>query len=834
MANDRPLPIVLLVYANDRVDPAKHLRSLSEEIGRIREALQAAEHAGLCQVLIEANASAGRIFSVFQDPRYRNRIAVLHYAGHANGYQLLLESASGGHGAAYAEGLAAFLGQQRGLELVFLNGCSTEQQVQGLLDANCAAVIATSQTIDDEVAMDFASRFYEGLGGGAGLEKAYNEAVSAIISKKGSQPRALYWGDTAAEEALANRSPWDLHVKDGGESARLWNLPDAVGNCLFGLPKLPQLDLPESPFRHLEWFAREHAEVFFGRDCRIRELLLAVTTEGAPPIVLYYGQSGVGKSSVLDAGLLPRLEMTHRVHYLRRDQTRGLLGTVLAAFGNAEGTLGKAWCSAEGEQGLPMLVVLDQAEEIFTRPNAKQPDELDTFIGGLHDIFGQPAHRPRGRLILGFRKEWLPEIDKRLEQRRLPRSRLFLETMDRRGVIEAITGPARFARLRDFYKLEIKAGLAEEIADDLLADRESPVAPTLQILLSKFWELAREEDFANPKFTRERYLTLKRDGILLGDFLEQQLRTLKQWRPEVVQSGLALDVLEFHTTPKGNAAQHTAEELRTRYAHNGEAIGDLVKKCKEGYLLSDIPSIQLAPPDVTRLAHDTLAPLVRERFEKLERPGQRARRILENRAVYWADGETGFVLDEADLAVVEAGAAGMRVWTDDEERLVKASRTAAERRRTLRKRWIAVAVIGLLAIAFAGLFSAWQWHQAKRQERMAIARLQVSRALAVRDSYPQRALLLATEAVKRPLETDDVRLGGPETLLRDLIASTGGLPLRGHKGEVWALAFDPQGRWLATASADKTVRLWDLEHPEAKPRVLRGHESGVSTLAFDP
>jgi hypothetical protein len=328
MANDRALHIVLLVYANDRVVPANHLRNLCEEIGRIRDALLAGERAGLCHVLFEPNASADRIFKVFHDARFRDHIAILYYAGHANSYQLLLESASGGQGAAHAEGLAAFLGQQRALELVFLNGCSTEQQVQGLLDANCAAVIATSQAIDDRVAMDFASRFYAGLGGGVSLERAYNEAVAAVQTQTGSNPRALYWGDAAVTEALAGRPPWELKVKPGAASARQWNLPDAVGNALFGLPGVPTLDLPERPFRHLQWFDREHAEVFFGRGFQIRKLFEAVTTEGAPPIVLFYGQSGVGKSSVLDAGLLPRLETTHRVHYVRRDQSRGLLGPV--------------------------------------------------------------------------------------------------------------------------------------------------------------------------------------------------------------------------------------------------------------------------------------------------------------------------------------------------------------------------------------------------------------------------------------------------------------------------------------------------------------------------
>ena len=61
-------------------------------------------------------------------------------------------------------------------------------------------------------------------------------------------------------------------------------------------------------------------------------------------------------------------------------------------------------------------------------------------------------------------------------------------------------------------------------------------------------------------------------------------------------------------------------------------------------------------------------------------PGQRARRLLENRAPEWHDGKIGPVLDATDLSAVEAGAAGMRAWTTDEARLVEASRQAEERR----------------------------------------------------------------------------------------------------------------------------------------------------------
>ena len=51
--------------------------------------------------------------------------------------------------------------------------------------------------------------------------------------------------------------------------------------------------------------------------------------------------------------------------------------------------------------------------------------------------------------------------------------------------------------------------------------------------------------------------------------------------------------------------------------------------------------------------------------------------------------------------------------------------------------------------------------------------------------------------------------------------------LRGHEGEVSAVAISPDNRWLVTGSYDKTARLWDLsaKDPAANPVVLRGHES---------
>ena len=56
----------------------------------------------------------------------------------------------------------------------------------------------------------------------------------------------------------------------------------------------------------------------------------------------------------------------------------------------------------------------------------------------------------------------------------------------------------------------------------------------------------------------------------------------------------------------------------------------------------------------------------------------------------------------------------------------------------------------------------------------------------------------------------------------------------GHTGTIYSVAFSPDGKTLASASRDGTVRLWDVATHRQIGNPIAGHAGGVTSVAFSP
>lgn len=636
--------------------------------------------------------------------------------------------------------------------------------------------------------------------------------------------------------------PIDLVLQSSGD---LLPVPDPCR----GLPGLPRRPLPATPFRYLDRFTAADAEIFFGRNREIRQARDIVIADGGPPVILLYGQSGAGKSSFLDAGLLPRLSATHTVSYLRRDRERDLLATLTdgvraqlatrGAAGTADGAeaLRLAWLEAEAAAGRPLAVVVDQVEEVFTLP--VEADELSSFVAAVAGAFHAPTP-PRGRLVLGFRKEWFAEIQKQLEEHQVEFAKVFLEALDAPAIAEVVTGLQKTRRLRDRYGLVIEPGLADKMTRDLTADTDSPVAPTLQVLLSKMWRDATAANAHAPQFSEELYARLNKDGLLLKDFFDQQLAALQQSaaaaggsRADVVASGLAVDVLLFHTTSFGSAEQHSLDELKAEYSHRPDDAAWVVQELKRLYLLTDPVGDADSTRAAARLSQNTLAQVVRAQFGSSSRPGQRARRIVENRAIEWGQGHAGLPLDGRDLGIVEQGLGGMRRLRPDEERLLQASREEVRRqqREGRNRRLAAIAAVTIIVVG-AGVVG---WLKVLEQRQIQWTGLFALDALVpvLLEIEPVNGLIAAVHAIDQNLTLNDGTLlpGTRGNLVRALGGARERVGWR-LDGPAGAVAASSDNR-IAVGTNDGLVKLFRFDGSEDIPPI-RGAGSGtlIRAVAF--
>ena len=661
-------------------------------------------------------------------------------------------------------------------------------------------------------------------------------------------------------------------------------------NAIKGVPDGPPVVVANDdvcPYRGLRAFDEDHATFFFGRQ---RDTQRLVEKLKGTRFLAVLGPSGSGKSSLVRAGLLPQLRdaglpgserwpihvftpgarpieslAAHciRAFSAKRDtpETLALMRRTVDELHSDERTLhlGVAHALLEEPTSARMVWVVDQFEEIFTL--CQDGDERSRFIDAI--VYASSIPGGQSIVILTLRADFYarcaayPDLAARMAE-----YQYLVSPMEDTDLRQAIQAPAWQVGL------EFEPGLAETIFHDIKNQPGS--LPLLEHALLELWERRAG-----------RILTLaayRESGGVAGAVAQRAEAIFEGFTPE--QQAIARRTILRLTQP-GEGSEDTRRraamsELVT-HAEEGAAVAQVVTALTDARLLTTSGEAATADEYVD-VSHEALI----RGWERLrgwiaeDREGLRVHRRLTEAARDWerlGREESALYRGARLAAVIEWEHQNHAALNSQEHAFLDASTALQLRERRIARRRIQTAVggltTGLVVVGIVALFAlvqrqtatqqrdaanraeaeaVTQQHNARtdadrrgtaeaqaisdrnsaiQQQQVAKSRELAASALTQLAIDPELSLLLAREAMN-VMPTNQAE----DALRRALLASRVRVTVS-HQGAVLAAQFSPDGATIATASADRTAKIWDATNGTAL-QSLFGHMGAVTCVAFSP
>ena len=566
----------------------------------------------------------------------------------------------------------------------------------------------------------------------------------------------------------------------------------------------------DCPFVGLEPYAKEHREYFFGRD---RERRIIAANLYAARLSVLYGASGVGKSSILRAGvaedlrLVPRTAVVYCHEWHDASFLSGLKQLCLAAVAAAGGQIDGVDPAAPLDELVAalqlrfrgsILFLLDQFEEYFLyHPEGEIGHDFDAELARTVNRSDLQAS-----VLIALREDWLARLDRfRVRIPNLLGNMIRLAHLDKAAAEDAVRGPMRVWNERH---PGAGAGVEDRLVGELIADvragrvslseaagqgeakggreRDEIETAFLQLVLTRLWDAERQAG-GTPFLRLATYEQLGRARRIVQTHLDE---LLDQLTPDERES--CARMFPQLVTPGGSKIAHETSDL---VVFSGRPRGETTA------LLTTLTGRRvlrrIAPPERYEIFHDVLAPAILDWCARHVQARELAQRAAEER------------------------------------QRAEARELAAREKELRNRRNAALIMAGALTVIVLMALAGWFAWQERRSLRQAESTRLLADADQLQDADYGASLLLNREAVRVNPALDTSAGVMRRFMSHPYLAAF----LPGHKAYVQCVAFSPDGKWLASGGGDQTVILWDVRSRRLLA-TLSGHWDSVSSVAFSP
>jgi hypothetical protein len=438
------------------------------------------------------------------------------------------------------------------------------------------------------------------------------------------------------------------------------------------------------PFKFLDSYTIEDKNIFFGRDSETEEIFRKLYSG---KLLLIYGKSGTGKSSIINCGLISRIpqEDIYPINIRCGKKAYENFISEIKKYSNSE--LDNPLEILEDifyEHSKPITLVFDQFEEIFILSDEEERGKL---AKGLSEIL---KSRLKINIILIVREEYfanLTEFEAIIPG--LFENRTRIERMSKSAAREAIVKPCLACRVR------IEDGLADQILEHLTGQSEGLELTWLQILMDRLYRTAAERDPENPVIKHEDLNKLGRIGNVLSDFLDEQLRLMPHGD---LGEAILKTMISTDGTKKLVNLNDISDTLQTTgHAVNQNLIEELVRHLINVRIVTDKDD-----QGYYELRHDAIAGRIYERMSAVEKELIEVKAFLDSS--YKTYRQRGVLLTDNDLNYI-ALYENKLILSNELKDFIKASKKEAQKAKQ-RRRNIAIAAAAALIIILSG-FSVW-------------------------------------------------------------------------------------------------------------------------------